>query len=105
MTNAALQAMITQFGERIAAIIFDNSQTLFIGYKSKDDRRSLKLSDISMETIGGVDFTVVAHTMLQTDDVGNPITYKTYHVTECIQDVIIMDDGFAKYGVDPIHFK
>ncbi len=97
MTNAALQALINEYGKRLFSISFDNDRVLLIGYSGTP-----KLEDISLVTIGGVDFLKVKKT--NTND-GKTIDYANMHLTSVIQAVGIMDEKDVKYGVDPILFR
>lgn len=94
MTNAALQALITLYGNRIYCINLDNSRNIYIGYQS-----SVKLTDIELVTIGGTDFIVVHQ---HDPNPSKTITYKNHHLTEGVQWVGVMDEEYAGYGADPL---
>ena len=99
MTNAAMQAMIAELGERICVIIFDNNSKTYIGYPSSTIK---SVNELKFKTFGGVDMIGIPKT------VNNPkiqrlgVTTTTWHATECIQAVATMDEGFEKYRIDPM---
>jgi len=94
MTNTAVQSMITTYGKRVFCINLDNTRFIYIGYNN-----GVALTDISFETIDGIDFIKVHHTVTQG---GNTMGYTTCHVTSGIQWVGIMDADSVGYGVDPL---
>lgn len=98
MTNAELQALIDEFGDRICVIFFDNSLKLLIGYPGQSPQHA---SDLILKTVGGVDLVGVRQKSTYTKDRAEGVTYVNYHRTECIQYVAIMDEGFADYRIDP----
>ena len=97
MNNTAMQELIDTFSNRIFSIKFDNDRQLLIGYSGTP-----KLSDISLETIGGVDFIKVKNSNFNN---GKTIHYTSYHLTSEVQSIGVMDEGFEKYGVDPITIR
>lgn len=98
MTNADLKAIIDKFGDRIRVIFFDNSLKLLIGYPGQDPQHA---TDLILETVGGVDMVGVRHKSTYTHDRDHGVTYVTYHLTQCIQYISIMDEGYEQYCVDP----
>jgi len=95
MDNAGMQALIDQFGDRIFTINLDNTRFIRLGYKD-----SPKIEDITLETIGGVDYIVVTN---KTAAMGSKeLHYKTYHLTETVQWVGIMDEDSNDYRIDPM---
>lgn len=96
MNNVDLQTLITTYGNRIFAIVLDNNKRILIGYQS-----SSKLADISLVTISSVDFIKV-NNKKRSNQI--EIEYFTLYITDCIQSIGIMEDGFEKYGVDPLLF-
>ena len=96
-TNATMQAMVDQFGERICAICLNNNKKLYIGYTGKT---SVQLSDISFETIGGCDMMKVKRKDLSSN---TPISYVDYITTEFIENVLVMDEEYKDYRVMPMH--
>lgn len=112
MTNEALQAMIEAFGDRLTVIKFDNTSNLYLGYNTKvkktvksgvdyDEGRPIFVKDLELVTIGGVDFLAVPHSYYNSL-VGKVVSFKTYHVTETIQKVFIMDEDSADFVIDPL---
>ena len=99
MSNAVLQSMIEEFGDRISAISLNNGKMLFVNYSSK---ASVKLSDISFETRNGCDLMVVKRKDIGS---GKEILHTNYIVTEFIENVIVMDEGYENYRVDPLLIK
>jgi len=96
MNNVDLQELITMYGSRIFAIILDNNKKILIGYNS-----SPKMTDISLVTIAGADFIKVNNKKRSNQ---KEIEYFTLYLTDCIQSIGIMEDGFEHYGVDPLLF-
>jgi hypothetical protein len=97
MTNVTLQAFVDEFGwDKICAIGFDNNATLFVGYTD-----SVKSSDISLVTKGGIDFICTSKIDISH---GTPVPFKTYSETSKIQWIAIMDENKG-YGIDPIFLK
>lgn len=97
MTNATLQKMIADFGDRIFAINLDNTRLILVGYNS-----STQLSDISFETISGTEFLVIHKT---TNTHGKELKHKIYHVTDTVQWVGVMDEEYKDYRIDPLIIK
>ena len=97
MNNTVIQKFITDFGDRIFCINLDNTRFIYIGYNGGP-----KLSEISLETIEGVDFIVISKTDSSSR---TPVKFKTYHVTDSVQWIGIMDEGYAGYGVDPLKMR
>ena len=96
-TNATMQAMIDQFGERICAICLNNGKKLYIGYTGQT---SVQLSDISLETIGGCDLIKVKRIDISSI---TPVSFVDYITTEFIENVIVMDEKDKDYRVNPMH--
>lgn len=103
MNNTGMQALIDQFGDRIYCINLDNTRFIRIGYRDRlDGTSSCTIKDISLETIGGVDYIVVNKKSRAMGD--REITYKVYHLTETVQWVGIMDEDSNDYRPDPLTF-
>lgn len=98
MTNAELQALIDEFGDRLRVIFFDNSLRLLIGYPGQSPQHA---SDLILKTVGGVDLVGVRQKSTYTQDRADGVTYVNYHLTECIQYVAVMDEGFQDHCIDP----
>ena len=99
MTNEELQAMIDEFGDRIAIIFFDNSLKLMIGYPGQNPQHA---SDLILKTVCGTDFVGVRQKSTYTQDRADGVTYVNYHKTECIQYIAVMDEGISETRrIDP----
>lgn len=96
-TNAALQSVITQYGERINSLSLNNGKYLFIGYDG-----SPKLSDLTLKTVSGVDVIVVKHTQKQG---GRILTWESLITTEFIEAVDILSEEDIDYRLDPLTLK
>jgi len=99
MTNEALQAIIDMYGNRICCIELDNGHKILIGYPGN----TIQLSNISMTNLGGVDMFEVAQ--VSKSQGNKPIRFKSLHVTESIQHIMIMDPEFNEYRIDPLIFR
>ena len=97
LTNAVLQKIINDTGDRIYAFGIDNSSILYIGYSS-----SPKLSDIELVNIDGVDFVKVNRTSRSQ---GKELKFANYILTEYIQWIGIMDEKDKDYRPDPLTLK
>lgn len=97
MTNAALQALIdANSPEALVAIKFDNNCVAYFGYKDSN-----KYEDMTLETIGGVDFVVLKKKNMQ----GRELDFISYNLTDTIQNVIFMDPKDVDYRIDPLILK
>lgn len=99
MTNAALQAMIAELGERICIIVFDNNSKVYIGYPSSTIK---SVNELKFATYDGVDMIGIPKRLRdpKVDRLG--VTTTIWHATECIQAIATMDEGFEKYRMDPM---
>lgn len=95
-TNAALQEMIDKFGDAIFYIGLNNGKRIYIGYPVKD---SVKISDISLETIGGVDLIKIKHRSSKQSEY---YEWSNYMTTEFIESVEVMDEPYTDFRVDPL---
>ena len=102
MTNTQLQTMITALGDRICAIVFDNAYRILIGYPGSDCK---KVTDLILTSEYGEDMIGVPSVSKLGGDQKLGVSYVTYHVTSCIQEIIVMDTGFETYRVDPMHIS
>lgn len=99
MTNAAIKAMISEIGDRICIIVFDNNMKVYIGYPSSTLQ---SVNDIQFKTFGDTDMIGIPK------KVGDPklsrlgATSTTWHATGCIQAIVTMDEGFERYRIDPM---
>ena len=98
-SNESLKAMFDEFGERICAISLNNGKMMFLDYNGAG---STKLSDITFETRNGCDLMVVKKTDISS---GRNIPYTDYITTEFVENVIVMDEGYEQYRVDPLVLK
>lgn len=99
MNNAALEAFLTQFKEKMCAIILDNNRCIYIGYNSDT---SHTWDEIKTTTMGGVDFFYVksqGHTQVPV------VHYVSYYPTETIQGIYVMEDGYEDFRIDPVILK
>ncbi len=101
MTNKALQAMITEFGDRICMIVFDNNNKIYIGYQSSPLQ---KASELTLATKGDVDFVGVPVIPKDPKLVRLGVTGVAWHPTECIQAVFVIDEKHAEYRLDPFDY-
>ena len=99
MTNAAMQALIAELGERICIIIFDNNTKVYIGYPSS----TLKsVNEIKFKTFGGVDMIGIPKAVNNPKISRMGVTTTTWHTTESIQAIATLDEGFDMYRIDPM---
>ena len=91
-TNRAVQKMIDVYGERINSISLNNGKYILVRYES-----GIQLSDISLETIEGVDCIKIHHkqqsggTVLEWD--------------EFIEGIDVMSEKHKDYRLDPFTLK
>lgn len=97
MNNTALTAFIAEFGNRMFCINLDNTRFIYVGYNG-----GVKLDDISLETIGGIDFIAVSR---KDKSSGVEIPYKIYHVTDSVQWIGVVEEGFEEFGIDPLKLR
>ena len=98
-TNTTVKHFIDTYKHRISAIHLNNNKVIMIDYPGK---YSTKLSDRSLETIGGVDLMVINHTDISS---GKEVHYKTYVTTEFIEGIDVIDEADQEYRVDPLRFN
>lgn len=94
-TNAAVQATFNKYGDRICFIGLNNGKRIFIGYNTKE---SVKLKDISFETISGVDVIKITHRSSKQDTY---IEWENFITTEFIESIEIMKEDYVDYRIDP----
>lgn len=99
MNNSALQALIDEFGDRICIIIFDNNSRAYVGYPSSTLKH---VDEIKMRTFGGVDMVGISKKHSYAAAGGAEVYSTNWHPTECIQQVIIVDEGYERFLVDPL---
>lgn len=98
MTNTDLQAAINELGNRICIIILDNDRRIRIGY----DNSISDPTSLVYKTFGGEDFFGYSRLSSYTGDRDRGVTYTTWHRTDCIQQLVAMDEGYEDYRVDPV---
>lgn len=128
MTNATLQAMISELGDRIAVIRSDNGEYTLFGYpntrQKTDDKGkpifeekkdsagnvigkvpvyedSLQLTDIQYHDFAGTEFFSVP---VKCTNTYPNYTYRVYHLTESIQTMHVMDESSKHLRPDPHGF-
>lgn len=99
MNNSAFKALVDEFGDRICIIIFDNNSRAYIGYPSSQIKHA---SEIELKNFGGVDMIGIPKKHSYTMAGGPEVLSTNWHATECIQQVIIVDEGYEKFLVDPL---
>lgn len=90
MTNAALQAMVAEFGERIFCITLDNNHKIFLGLAARLPEDGVSVNDIVYKTYDGVDLFGVPHISHTWNGIDVP--YTNWLVTGCIQAVHTTDE-------------
>lgn len=99
MTKAGLQKMITDYGNRIFAINFDNNQIAFFGYKD-----SYRIEDVELTTVEDEDLVIIHNpNHLTTGTI--PVSYDIYRAVWDVQWVGVMDPEDADYRPDPMLFS
>ena len=101
MTNEALQALIDEFGDRICILIFDNGCRVYIGYDSSPLK---SVNDLELKTIGGIDMVGIVKNLSNPKLSRQGAKCMHWHPTVSLQNVIVIDEGFEKYRVDPMDF-
>lgn len=95
-TNAALQKVIDTYGERICYIGLNNGKRIFIGYNMKE---GVRLKDISLETIGGIDVMKIHHRSTKQSDY---YEWDNFMTTEFIESIEIMGEEYEDLRIDPL---
>lgn len=85
MTNAALQAMIAEYGERIFGITLDNAHKIYLGVAAKLPYDNVTVNDLIFKTFDGVDMFGVPHNDHTWG--GHEVPFINWMVTACIQSV------------------
>lgn len=99
MTNAAMQAMINELGERICIIVFDNNSKVYIGYPSSTIQ---SVNELKFANYGGVDMIGIPKNVSDPKIARIGVTSTTWHTTACIQAIATLDEGYEKYRIDPM---
>lgn len=95
MNNAALTAIIAEYGEAMCYLILDNNRRIALDY---DSASSAKLTELEFEVHGGVDFIKVKRRHSKD---GGEYIFHNLITTDSVRGVIIMGEGFEQYRVDP----
>lgn len=98
MTNADLQAALSELSDRTCIIILDNDRRIRIGY----DNNLTGPGQFEYKTWGGEDFFGYSRPSNYSGDRDFGVTYTTWHRTDCIQQIVAMDQGYENYRVDPV---
>lgn len=98
MTNEALQALFTEFGERISAIVLDNKHIIYIGHPHSAVNT---VDDIVLETKGGVDMIGVPHNPSKPKEKEKGVQFMFWHPTEMVQCIIAVDEDHPNVLIDP----
>ena len=96
-TNRAVQTMIDVYGERINSISLNNGKYILVGYES-----GIQLSDISLETIEGVDCIKIHH---KQQSGGTVLEWDDFVTTEFIEGIDVMSEKHKDYRLDPFTLK
>lgn len=96
MTNEKLNNIIQLYHSNIFVFVFNGNKRLFLGYKS-----SPKMENVSLITVGSTDFIKVANKKRNNQ---KEIEYFTLFITSHLQSIGMMNDGYIKYGPDPLLF-
>lgn len=99
MTNAALQAALSELGECTCIIYMDNDHRIRFGYK---DSALQSVNQIKYKTWGGEDFFGYSQPSSYPHDAARGVTYTVWHRTDCIQEIAAMDEGWDQYRIDPM---
>lgn len=109
MTNAGLQAAIAEYGERICCISLNNGKRLFLNYPSTPPNNkstqdcTIDIAQIQYKTFGDTDMFGFIHTDYSFGGVG--VKFMIWHVTEFIEQLIVMEPEFSEYRVSPLHLS
>ena len=107
MTKESFEAIVAAYNETCCGIVLDNNRLITIGYPSDHpESRVNHLSDIKIETLGGVDFMRIEHRNVRSQD-GTPIEYFTLIPLYAIQSFTICEtkDEQGYCLPDPIHLN
>lgn len=99
MTNEAVQAFVAEFGNRICILIFDNGYRVYIGYDSSGIK---SVDELLFQTFGGVDMIGIVKKLNDPVLTRKGAKCVMWHATACLQDIAVIDEGFANYRIDPM---
>lgn len=97
MLNSTMIKLKELYKDRIFAINIDNNKTVFVGYNDH-----YNINDIDFQTIADSE-VVKVHTTVNC--AGKELHYSTYHSSDCVQWVGVMDANSNQYRPNPIEFK
>ncbi len=93
MTKSSFDAIKTQYGDKICALVMDNEMVFWIRYgdptKKEIDGNYLTMDDITAETVGDTDFLVCTRKIKSQG--GKVLTQKTYSVLSQLHNIVICD--------------
>ena len=98
-SNSSVKQMFDKYGDRICSISLNNGKYLLIGYRGKGQ---VQMSDISFETIGGVDVMAIKHVDFSS---GRDIEFTSYITTAFIEGIDVMSEKDKDYRIDPLRLK
>lgn len=104
MTNAAFQAFLKEFGDRLCVITLDNNAKIYCEYESGGGNSSVKVKDIEFRTIGGVDMFAVPSWPMNRKEVEMGIKHQVWHPTFTIQALVLIDEDHKHFRVDPMQY-
>lgn len=99
LTNAEVQQMIADYGDRICYIQFNNNYRIHIGYQSSQIK---SVNQIVFKTVGNTDmigFPMVAPGKMLMD-AKEPVYY-SWRLTELIETILVMEEKYKDLRVDP----
>lgn len=97
-TNAIVKQMVEESGEGVCMIVFDNDFKILIGYPGSQCK---SVSELKYQTVDGTDLIGISSISSLSADKKKGVSYTTWHATELIHYITIMDPGFEDYRPDP----
>lgn len=97
MTNADLQAFVAKYGNRTCYIVCDNMRRIPVNFPGQEQH----MDAIEYQTVGECDMFCFPRTErwqpgpngpMNGKKVGQPVKIREWHLTECIQSIIEVDD-------------
>lgn len=98
MTNAGIQGLIDQAGNRMFAISYDNNVVELYGYTDLP----VITDRVELMAPAGEDLIVTHHTA---NCNGTTLGFRYFHNSECVQWIGIIDESTSKYNPDPLVIK
>lgn len=105
MTNDALKAFLAEFGERLCVITLDNNAKIYVEYQAGNGTSSVKVSDIELRTIGGIDMFAVPSWPMNPKEQAMGIKHQVWHPTFTIQALVLIDEAHKHLRVDPYQYS